>query len=38
VTPERLQEPFHHYGFIRALSEELPTNAIIVSTRAGTSS
>lgn len=29
VTPEMLAEPFHHYGFMRSLSEELPANAIV---------
>lgn len=35
VEPEMLAEPFHHYGFMFALSEELPSNAIIVSDTGG---
>lgn len=29
VTPEMMSEPFHHYGFMRAISDELPENAIV---------
>lgn len=35
VRPEYLEGEFHHYGFMRRLSEKLPANAIIVSDTGG---
>lgn len=35
VKPEHLTGEFHHYGFVRRLSEELPANAIVVSDTGG---
>ncbi len=35
VRPEMLTGEFHHYGFMRRLSEALPDNAIIVSDTGG---
>lgn len=29
VTSEMMFDPFHHYGFMLALSEEIPSNAIV---------
>ena len=34
VRPEHLKK-FHHYGFVRRLSEKLPSNAIVVSDTGG---
>lgn len=35
VKPEFLCEPFHHYGFVRRLSEALPSDSIVVSDTGG---
>lgn len=35
VRPEMLSGGFHHYGFMRRLSEKIPSNAIIVSDTGG---
>lgn len=35
VKPEMLKGEFHHYGFMRKLSEALPANAIIVADTGG---
>ena len=35
VRPEHLNGEFHHYGFMRRLSEMLPANAIVVSDTGG---
>ena len=35
VKPEHLSGPFHHYGFVRKLSESLPDDAIVVSDTGG---